>query len=91
MMNKTAVHIDTQLYNIFAEYARRENTSVDKMLERLIMTLPQMQVAFKKEELTPEQERRMALVDELAGAFSACQTIDWKKEKEEYLEEKYGL
>lgn len=44
----------------------------------------------KEENLTPEQKRRLALVDELCGAFSACQTVDWKKDKEEYLIEKYG-
>ena len=44
----------------------------------------------KEEKLTPEQERRLALVDKLCGAFSACQTVDWKKDKEEYMLEKYG-
>lgn len=48
--------------------------------------------AAKKEEqkLTGDQQRRLKLVKELAGAFSACQTEDWKKDKEEYLMEKYG-
>ena len=41
-------------------------------------------------ELTTEQKRRLALVDELCGAFSACQTDDWKKDKEDFLFEKYG-
>jgi len=43
-----------------------------------------------KRELTPEQQRRVALVEKYCGAFSACQTEDWKKDKEEYLLEKYG-
>lgn len=38
-MNTTAVHIDTQLYNNAAEYARRQHTSVDKMLENYILML----------------------------------------------------
>ena len=42
------------------------------------------------EELTPDQKRRMELVDRLCGAFSRCQTVDWKKDKEDYLMEKYG-
>ena len=42
------------------------------------------------EELTPDQKRRLALVEKLCGAFSACQTVDWKKDKEEYMLEKYG-
>lgn len=43
-----------------------------------------------KKEYSPEIKRRMAEVEELCGAFSACQTVDWKKDKEEYLQEKYG-
>ena len=39
---------------------------------------------------SPEIKSRMAEVEELYGAFSACQTVDWKKDKEEYLLEKYG-
>ena len=42
------------------------------------------------EKLTPEQKRRLAIVEKYAGAFSACQTVDWKKDKEEYMLEKYG-
>lgn len=38
-MNTTAVYIDTQLYNNVAEYARRQHTSVDKMLESYIIAL----------------------------------------------------
>ena len=41
-------------------------------------------------ELTPEQKRRVSLVEKYRGAFSSCQTEDWKKDKEEYLLEKYG-
>ena len=45
----------------------------------------------KNEDYSPEIQRRMEIVKKYAGAFSACQTVDWKKEKEEYLREKYGL
>lgn len=41
--------------------------------------------------MTMDQKRRVALVEELCGAFSACQTDDWKQEKAEYLLEKYGI
>lgn len=51
-----------------------------------IMNIPKK--VKEEEELTPEQQRRLALVEELCGAFSACQTVDWKKDKEEYLLEK---
>lgn len=44
----------------------------------------------KEEEYSPEIKQRMETVRELAGAFSACQTMDWKKDKEEFLLEKYG-
>lgn len=40
--------------------------------------------------MTADQKRRVALVEELCGAFSACQTVDWKQDKEDYLLEKYG-
>lgn len=63
------------------------------LLEKVLffLTVNVQEVKKKEEEkLTPEQERRLALVDELCGAFSACQTVDWKKDKEEYLIEKYG-
>ena len=40
--------------------------------------------------LTDEQRQRVQEVEELCGAFSACQTKDWKKDKGEYLLEKYG-
>jgi len=43
-----------------------------------------------KRELTPEQARKVALADKYCGAFAASQTEDWKKTKEEYLQEKYG-
>ena len=43
------------------------------------------------EDYSPEVQRRMEIVKKYAGAFSACQIVDWKKEKEEYLREKYGL
>ena len=45
----------------------------------------------KEEDYSPEIQRRMEIVKKYAGAFSACQTVDWKKEKEDYLREKYGL
>lgn len=44
----------------------------------------------KDKEYSPEIQRKLELVRKYAGAFSACQTVDWKKDKEEYLEEKYG-
>ena len=31
--------------------------------------------------LTIEQKQRLDLVDELCGAFSACQTGDWRKKR----------
>ena len=62
------------------------------LIEKVYMFL-KTNVPIKKkeeEELTSEQKRRLAFVDELCGAFSACQTVDWKKDKEEYMLEKYG-
>ena len=59
------------------------------LLEKVWLFL-KTNVPTKKINLTEEQERRVALVEELCGAFSACQTVDWKQDKEEYLLEKYG-
>lgn len=39
-MNTTSVQINTQLYNTAVEYARRQHTSVEKMLEGFILSLP---------------------------------------------------
>lgn len=60
------------------------------LMERVFLFLTNVIPQEPKRELTPEQQRRVALVDKYCGAFSACQTEDWKKEKEEYLLEKYG-
>ena len=59
------------------------------LLEKIWLFLT-TNVPNKKSNTTTEQERRIALVEELCGAFSVCQTADWKQEKEEYLLGKYG-
>ncbi len=38
-METTQISINTELYNHAADYARRHNTSIDKMVERYFLTL----------------------------------------------------
>ncbi|MBQ7510794.1 MAG: hypothetical protein IJT53_07820 [Prevotella sp.] len=71
-MNTTAVHIDTQLYNSAAEYARRQHTSVDKMLEAYItamllqtMTTEQNTGNSKNRKKTGLQERLCERLEEM--------------------------
>ncbi len=87
----TAVNIKTSLYNDAMLYAKKRNTSVDRMIEDIIISaLQSSSIQKERVEYTQEQQRRLALVDQLAGVFSDCQTEDWKKDKEEYMAEKYG-
>ena len=62
------------------------------LLEKILLFLKvNVQVKSEgKDVLSPDQKRRMALVEKYAGAFSASQTTDWKQDKEEYIQEKYG-
>ena len=39
MTGTTAINISTTLYNQAADYARQHNTSVDKMMESILMAL----------------------------------------------------
>ena len=67
-MNTTAVHIDTQLYNSAAEYARRQHTSVDKVLENYILMLtviPTESQRFSILSPTPETETQKKLYSRL--------------------------
>ena len=67
-MNTTAVHIDTQLYNSAAEYARRQHTSVDKMLENYILMLtviPTEGKEYSQFSPTPETETQKKLYSRL--------------------------
>jgi hypothetical protein len=67
-----------------------DDSSEEKVKDMWLYVRQIVRPTKKEEELTSDQKRRLELVDKLCGAFSACQTVDWKKEKEEYLLEKYG-
>ena len=84
----TALGMKQSSVNIINQIDDKDTALLEKIYLFLTLNVP----AKKKEEeeLTPEQKRRLALVDRLCGAFSACQTVDWKKDKEEYMLEKYG-
>ena len=85
----TALRMKQSSVNLINQIDDNNTALLEKVL--FFLTVNVQEVKKKEEEkLTPEQERRLALIDELCGAFSACQTVDWKKDKEEYLIEKYG-
>ena len=67
-----------------------DDSSEEKVKDMWLYVRQTVKPAKKDEELTADQKRRLELVDKLCGAFSVCQTVDWKKDKEEYLLEKYG-
>ena len=67
-----------------------DDSSEEKVKDMWLFVRQIVKPTEKEEELTPDQKRRLELVEKYAGAFSACQTVDWKKDKEEYLLEKYG-
>ncbi|MBP5339463.1 MAG: hypothetical protein J6Z14_09245 [Prevotella sp.] len=82
----TALSMKQSSVNLINQIDDKDTALLEKIYLFLTVNVP----AKKREELTPEQKRRLALVDKYAGAFSACQTDDWKKDKEEYMLEKYG-
>lgn len=67
-----------------------DDSSEEKVKDMWIYVRTIAKPKKKDEEYSPEIQRRLELVEKLCGAFSACQTVDWKKDKEEYLLEKYG-
>lgn len=93
-MNTTAVHINTQLYNSAAEYARRQHTSVDKVLEGLIMALPKEDMTKEKPKLKRPTHFSPALI-QLVGAAKTANSnpndINGDEARWEYLKEKYNL
>jgi hypothetical protein len=67
-----------------------DESSEEKVKDMWLYVKQIVKPTEKEEVLTPDQKRRLELVDKLCGAFSACQTVDFKKDKEEYMLEKYG-
>jgi hypothetical protein len=47
-MRTTSVNISTTLYNHARQYAQRQNTSVDRILEAFILTLPNYEAKEEK-------------------------------------------
>lgn len=84
----TALGMKQSSVNIINQIDDKDTALLEKIYLFLTLNVPDKKK--EEEELTPEQKRRLALVDRLCGAFSACQTVDWKKDKEEYMLEKYG-
>ena len=85
----TALRMKQSSVNLINQIDDNNTALLEKVFLFLKVNVPEKKEK-KEENLTPEQKRRLALVDELCGAFSSCQTVDWKKDKEEYLIEKYG-
>lgn len=92
-MNTTSVQINTQLYNTAVEYARRQHTSVEKMLEGFILSLP----IYGKTEERPRLKRPTNFSPELlklSGILkqpSREEDLNGDDARWEYLKEKFCL
>ena len=86
----TATRLKQSSVNLINQIDDKDTALLNKVYLFLAANVPAKKEEKEEEELTSEQKRRLKLVDELCGAFSACQTVDWKKDKEEYMLEKYG-
>ncbi|MBO7139817.1 MAG: hypothetical protein J6W19_04475 [Prevotella sp.] len=84
----TAIGMKQSSLNLINQIDDKDSALLEKVYLFLTLNVPTKKK--EKEELTSEQKRRLTLVENLCGAFSACQTVDWKKDKEEYMLEKYG-
>ena len=84
-VNMTATNMKQSSMNLINQIDDNDTALLEKVWLFLTSNVP-----TKKSGMTADQKRRVALVEELCGAFSACQTVDWKQDKEEYLLEKYG-
>ena len=62
-----------------------DDSSEEKVKDMWLYVRQIVKPAKKEEVLTPDQKRRLELVKKFAGAFSACQTVDWKKDKDQFL------
>ena len=85
----TALRLKQSSVNLINQIDDNNTALLEKVFLFLKVNVPEKKEK-KEENLTPEQKRRLEIVKKYAGAFSACQTVDWKKDKEEYLIEKYG-
>ena len=85
----TALRMKQSSLNLINQIDDNNTALLEKVFLFLKVNVPEKKEK-KEENLTPEQKRRLEIVKKYAGAFSACQTVDWKKDKEEYLIEKYG-
>jgi len=75
-MNTTAVHIDTQLYNSAAEYARRQHTSVDRIVENFFVTILKIPTTAKwTEKESIAYQELVTRLDEMAALKA-----DWDDE-----------
>jgi hypothetical protein len=86
----TALGLKQSSVNLINQIDDKDTALLEKVYLFLTVNVPAKKEKKDAEKLTSEQKRRLALVDKLCGTFSACQTVDWKKDKEEYMLEKYG-
>lgn len=80
MEKKLTLKLDKKTIDQAKIYARRNNLSLSKMVEKYFKSL--------SEENTPKQ-KNTKLVNELSGIISLNKEIDHKDEKLSYLLEKY--
>ena len=92
MTSTTPIHINTELYNQAADYARQHDISVEKMMEKLIFTF----FIEKKQEKelkrpTHYSPELLKLVGIAKGANISPDDLNADEARWEYLKEKYNL
>ena len=81
-MNTTAVHIDTQLYNNAAEYARRQHIRVDKMLETYITAMLLQTMTTEQNTGDSEPRKKTGLQEKMYKRLEEMRQLeyDWDDE-----------
>ena len=82
----TAINMKQSSVDLINQIDERDTELLEKVFLFLTANVHQQ----KERQFTANQKRRLSIVERYAGAFSAAKDKDWKKEKEEYLLDKYG-
>ena len=92
MTGTTQISINTELYNHAADYARQHNTSVEKMMERMVVSFlveTKQQKAMKRP--TRYSPELLKLVGIAKRASISPDDLNADEARWEYLKEKYNL
>ena len=98
-METTAIHVSKEAYSQAARYALQHNTSVDKMVEKYILTLMVMR---PKSPTLDAKEHTLLRLDDIAKGkagrglkslkgIMASSKMTAEELREEYISDKYGV